>query len=116
MIKETVKYNFKNSDIKVYNLSFVRRNAYRAEHFHKESELVLVLSGKIDVRIDDKHFVLSKGQSAYIGMNRIHRLSPTDSDARILILQSPFGKRIDDISFIEDENLRTFVSERRTEP
>ena len=116
MLKETVKYNFKNSDIKVYNLSFAKYNSYRAEHFHKEAELVLVLSGKIDVMIDDRHLSLSVGQSAYIGMNRIHRLSPAANDSRILILQSPFGKRLEDVSFIEDENLRTFVSERRTEP
>ena len=120
MLKETVRYNIKNANAQVYNMiptASGKANRYRGEHFHKEAELVLVLSGSINMLVDDMTMPLLKGQSAYIGMNRIHRLSPSEEGARILVLQLQISDRhVDEMSFISDEALRAYLLGRLTEP
>ena len=119
MSKENVKYNLKNTNIKVYKLKLKggANDRYRKEHFHKEAELLLVLSGSIDLLLGDEVTELRRGQSAYIGMNAIHRIIPTDNDSEILILQTPIGDghSVED-DHISDELLRAFIQDRRTAP
>lgn len=119
MSKENVKYNLKNLNAKIYNLTLVSDSTkkYRGVHFHKEAELLLVLSGKTRLLLGEREVELLEGESAYIGMNSIHRVIPTDVPAEVLVVQSPIcDRREEELSFIEDENLRTFIHDRHTEP
>ena len=119
MSRENIKYNLKNTSIKICNLTLKKHPSkkYRGMHFHKESELLLVLSGSMVLQLGDKEILLKKGQSAYIGMNAVHRIIPTDTTSELLILQSPLGDRREgDLVHISDECLRSFVLGCRTEP
>jgi AraC-like DNA-binding protein/quercetin dioxygenase-like cupin family protein len=120
MLKETVTYNLKNARVAVYDMALSKKGKarrYRGEHFHKEAELVLVASGTINLLIDDTTVVLTAGQSAYIGMNRIHRLSPTEDDAKVLILQLQISEKSEgELQYVSDEALRALLLMRRTEP
>jgi AraC-like DNA-binding protein/mannose-6-phosphate isomerase-like protein (cupin superfamily) len=119
MSKENVEYNLKSTNIKIYNLTLSTHptKTYRGEHFHKEAELLLVLSGRMGLLIDDKEITLTDGQSAYIGMNSIHRIIPIENDSKILIIQSPIGdKREGELGYISDANLRSYILAHRTEP
>lgn len=119
MSRENVRYNLKNSSVKIYNLTLVSdpSKKYRGVHFHKEAELLLVLSGKIGLLLGEREIELSEGASAYIGMNSIHRIIPTATRSEVLIVQSPISDRREgNLSLIEDENLRSWINDRRTEP
>ena len=119
MSKENVKYNLKNANVKVCKLKVRNhpKSKYRAEHFHKEAELLLVLSGSIGLLLGDEVTELRCGQSAYIGMNAIHRIIPTEIDSEVLILQTPIGDgHSDEDDQISDELLRAFIRDRRTAP
>ena len=119
MSKENIVYNLKDKNIKVYNIviSKGKNKSYRGMHFHREAELVLVLSGEVILHIDDQVQKLKKGQSAYIGMNCIHMIAPGDVSGEVLILQSAVSdKRETDFLFVSDEFLRNFICEMRTEP
>ena len=119
MSKENVRYNLRNTNANIYKLALIKSPSkkYRGVHFHKEAELILVLSGRIMLMVDDESVELTEGQSAYLGMNSIHRLSPTDTASEILVVQSPIGDRGEgELSYIDDENLRAFIRDRRTEP
>lgn len=119
MSKENIEYNLKNTNIRIYNLTLKKHptKKYRGIHFHKEAELLLVLSGTIGLMLDDREITLTTGQSAYIGMNSIHRIIPTDIDSEILIVQSPMADRHESaLQHISDEGLRSFILDRRTEP
>ena len=119
MSKENVRYNLKNTNIKVSKLKLKsgEGDRYRKEHFHKEAELFLVLSGTVSLLLGDEITELKSGQSAYIGMNAIHRIIPTDVDSEVLILQTPIGDGGGSEGLqISDEALGYFIHTRRTAP
>ena len=63
---------------------------YRANHFHFEQELFLVLSGDITVIVSGKLYNLHKGDIALFGKNQSHMLS-AESDNLLLVAQFNLG-------------------------
>ena len=61
---------------------------YRANHFHQEQEMFLVLSGDITVVSSGKLYNLHKGDVAIFGKNRFHMLK---ADAGNLLLVAQFN-------------------------
>lgn len=59
---------------------------YRANHFHQEQEIFLVLSGDVDLIVSGKLYNLHKGDIAILGMNQIHRLTAEQKNM-LLVMQ-----------------------------
>lgn len=57
-------------------------------HLHQCFEIIVVLSGKMDVTVDNKSFNLQKGQAVMIFPNQIHSLASSESQ-HILCIFSP---------------------------
>lgn len=74
--------------------------AYRAPaHWHRQLELVRVLSGRLSVHLDDTEYVLTDGNFLFINMEMIHGFFPENCvyeiinfDAEQLLLQTAFCK------------------------
>lgn len=118
MQKEKIVYNLKNLDIRIYNLilSDSSINQLRKEHFHREAECLLVLSGKVVLNIAGKKTVLSEGQSAFIGRDLIHRIIPADKPSKILILQVSLSKFDEHIrNYQLDSTLLNYILENQKE-
>lgn len=63
---------------------------YRANHFHQEQEMFLVLSGDITVIASGKLYNLHKGDVAIFGRNQIHMLKAEQSNL-LLVVQFNLG-------------------------
>lgn len=58
-------------------------------HLHKEMELTLVLSGAIDITIEDKTYHLEKGDMTITFPNQLHSTYTADSSIILLMLFDP---------------------------
>ena len=83
-------------------------------HWHKQLEILLVLQGSINIRINDDEYLLKENDLILINSSEIHNTSKTNEDNIILVLQIDtqhyeryfhgFGKRVFDCkSFMYDE-------------
>lgn len=78
---------------------------YRANHFHFEHELLLVLSGELVVTIVGKAYTLGKGDIAILGKSQAHMLH-ADKENRLLVIQ--FNLDILNLWFPQIETFRQF--------
>lgn len=83
-------------------------------HWHKQLEILLVLQGTINIRIDDDEYLLKENDLILVNSNEVHNTSKTNEDNMILALQidtqhydryfNGFSKRIFDCkSFMYNE-------------
>ncbi len=56
-------------------------------HWHESMEIIIVLEGSINLRIEDKLFILQENDLVLINSKEIHNTSKTDGDNIILALQ-----------------------------
>lgn len=64
-------------------------------HYHREIELLLVLSGELDVNIDDETMRLQSGDIALIGSRQLHRDRSLSSPLDYIVLQFDLEQFID---------------------
>lgn len=78
---------------------------YRANHFHFEHELLLVLSGELVVTVEGNSHLLQKGDIAVVGKSQPHMLH-SDKENQLLVLQ--FNLDIMDLCFPQLETFQQF--------
>ena len=78
---------------------------YRANHFHFEHELLLVLSGELVVTVEGAPHTLQKGDIAVFGKSQAHMLH-SDKENRLLALQ--FNLDIMDLWFPQIDTFQQF--------
>ena len=82
----------------------LQSHAHRAEHW-------IVISGAVDVTLEDRQFRLTENQSTYIPIEAVHRLANPGSDPALLIeVQTGSYLSEDDIIRFEDDYNRSNVS------
>ncbi|WP_219838346.1 AraC family transcriptional regulator [Paenibacillus sp. R14(2021)] len=67
-------------------------------HYHREIELLLVLSGELDVNIEEEAVRLQKGDIALIGARQLHRDRSVRSPVDYIVLQFDIEQFIDQSS------------------
>ncbi len=65
--------------------TFMSTNNTYPLHLHKNVEMTMVLSGKINITIHQKDFVLSEGDIGIIFPNQPHSYNTTDNNRILLI-------------------------------
>lgn len=73
--KKRGKFDF---PIELYYVDFTSPRYQMPLHWHLEYELILVLSGKFNLSLDGKQYVLEAGDSAWISDGAIHGGEPQD--------------------------------------
>ncbi|QJC51448.1 AraC family transcriptional regulator [Paenibacillus albicereus] len=56
-------------------------------HYHRELELLLVLSGSLEVQVEEERFDLAEGDVAIIGANQLHRDRSSSAALDYIVLQ-----------------------------
>ena len=51
-------------------------------HWHESMEIIIVLEGSINLRIEDKLFILQENDLVFINSKEIHNTSKTDVSAQ----------------------------------
>ena len=64
------------------------KNFNFSAHLHRCFEIIIILSGQMNVNVDNKTFLLEKNQAVLIFPNQIHSLSSQESE-HILCIFSP---------------------------
>ena len=112
MIKEIINYNLKHNFIKIENLSINKSEKYLNDHFHKEAEFVLVISGEIKVRFRDSETTVKKGEAIFVGQKVVHSILPVSTSSDILLIQTVLGNLNEQISELDlEENLLGYILE-----
>ena len=71
-VHEIVPYENPLLSIRVFQT--LRKEHTRTDwHYHKQLELLLVLSGQLDVFLEGEHYILKENDLAIIGANELHR-------------------------------------------
>ncbi|MBP3360747.1 MAG: helix-turn-helix domain-containing protein [Clostridia bacterium] len=112
MFKEIINYNIKNSSVRIVNITLEKGKKYLGKHFHKEAEIVLVLTGRAHILIEDKMIPVSSGQSIFIGKKNVHQVLPCEEPAKVLILQTMLYGLSEQLSQFEIEsNMKNYILE-----
>lgn len=112
-------YELVKSDVGVPIKVFLHSVNKLKMHWHKHLEILLVLQGSINIRIEDNEYLLKENDLILINVNEIHNTTKTNEDNIILALQIDtqhydryfhgFGKRVFDCKsfmFGEEEQER----------
>ncbi len=80
-------YEFVKSDVGIPINVFIHSVNKFKMHWHKQLEILLVLQGSINIRIEDNDYLLKENDLILINANEIHNTSKTNEDNIILALQ-----------------------------
>ena len=78
-------YQFQHFGISEYFCKEYGKNFSFPAHLHQSFEFITVLSGEMDITVDDKTYKLSSGESLLIFPHQLHSLSSTNSKHMLCI-------------------------------
>jgi mannose-6-phosphate isomerase-like protein (cupin superfamily) len=73
------------------------RNRAMPCHVHEETEIAVVVSGKVEIRLEGMIKILGPGESLSIPSQQIHTSAPLTTDTRLLMISTPAIARLDDM-------------------
>ncbi|MFD2671657.1 helix-turn-helix domain-containing protein [Marinicrinis sediminis] len=84
----TEKINYENPliSLKVFSVKRIL-NQYNDWHIHKETEVLAILEGQLEVNVENEEYILNKGDVILIGSNQLHRDRCRDVRLRYIVLQ-----------------------------
>ncbi|SDW77693.1 AraC family transcriptional regulator [Paenibacillus sp. CF384] len=94
---EKVVYENPLLSIKVFQ-SLRNNDLFINWHYHREIELLLVITGELDVNIEDECIKLQTGDIALIGARQLHRDRSMSSPLNYIVLQFDLEQFIDQSS------------------
>ncbi len=108
---EHVLYSNPALCINVNRISFPLPQGYRAQHFHREAELVRVESGSLLCRVEGAEYTLNEGQIALIGGNVLHQLVYNGAPCQITYMQIDLQPYIYQLFPHSNHSLNAFLSQ-----
>ena len=85
-------YQFQHFGISEYFCKEYGKNFSFPAHLHQSFEFITVLSGEMDITVDDKTYKLSSGESLLIFPHQLHSLSSTNSKHMLCIFSPDIVK------------------------
>lgn len=87
IMNEKVDYENPLLNLKVFTPERKETNQFNNWHIHKETEILAILEGELELHVENEVFILRKGDVSLIGSNQLHRDRSHAAKLRYTVLQ-----------------------------
>ena len=108
---ESKQRGTKEFPIEIYVVDKFHPEYTMSPHWHNEFEIIRVLSGKLDLFINNKEIQLKSGDVAFINYKELHRATPHDCEYECIVFDFQLIRDINKdiyISYLEPLTIGTF--------
>lgn len=116
---ELKQHGTEDFPIELYHIEKEHARYEMSAHWHSEIELIRVLSGSLNVRLNQEAYRVEAGETIFVNPETLHQAYPEDCIYECLVFHPDFIPALDDDSksFMEGiKNLEYIVQSHQTDP